>query len=234
LRNARDGLFIMELTLVSRTRSENYDDKKNYILNVAASMFAEFGYMGCKMEDIAAKCDVSKSMIYHYFKRKEDVLFEIVREHVTALNKTIEDYLLDAAYSEPHQFFGHFIEKYLEKSTKARERHAVTIRDTRWLTHDQMTVQQDLERRNVDLVAKVLKRLDPGYTPREYKVYAFLLIGMINWIELWYRASGSMTRSELYDRIAALFLDGFDEKYRNNKKSNSSEVFARKRETALR
>jgi TetR/AcrR family transcriptional regulator len=219
---------------VSRTRSKNYDEKRGWILSVAAAMFAERGYMGCKMEDIAAKCDVSKSMIYHYFKRKEDVLFEIVREHVTVLNKTIEDFLLDAAYSDPHEFFSDFIEKYLEKSMKSRARHAVTIRDTRWLTRDQMKVQQDLERRNLDLVAKVLKRLNPSYTPREYRVYAFLLIGMINWIELWYHASTSITRAELYGRIVALFLDGFVNEYKNIRKNSVRDLAARKREMAVR
>ena len=32
---------------------------------------------------------------------------------------------------------------------------------------------------------------------------------MINWIELWYRPSGSMSQEELYDRTAMLFLNGY-------------------------
>jgi TetR/AcrR family transcriptional regulator len=203
---------------VPRIRSEDYDDKKNHILSVAASMFAESGYMGCKMEDIAEKCNVSKSMLYHYFKKKEDVLFEILRDHVTSLNKVIEDYLAQTVCEDQLEFFVRFIEIYLERSSKARERHAVTLNDTRWLTHDQMVLQEDLERRNVDLLVQVLRRVNPNFTAREYKVYALLLVGMINWVELWFRSSGSMSRAELCDRISFLFLKGFLEDYSKKKK----------------
>jgi AcrR family transcriptional regulator len=202
---------------VPRTRSEDYEEKKNLILDVAASMFAESGYMVCKMEDIAARCNVSKSMLYHYFKKKEDVLFEIVQEHVLALNRTIEEFLLDADHSDQRKFFSDFISRYLEKSTQARERHAVTLKDTRWLIKEQMARQEELGRRNVDLFVKVIKKVSPNYSMREYKVYAYLLIGMVNRVGLWYRSSGPMSSPELYDRIAVLFLQGFLPEYRPTK-----------------
>jgi AcrR family transcriptional regulator len=218
---------------VPRTRSKDYDDKKKQILDVAASMFAEVGYKACKMEDIAEHCNVSKSMLYHYFKRKEDVLFEIVYDHVVSLNGTIENYLASADDSNKRLFFGRFLEKYLQKSTPGRERHAVTIRDTRWLTPEQLAKQEMLERKNADLIVQILRKVNPSYTSREYKVYAFLLIGMINWIELWYSSRGAMTRPELYDRIAVLFLDGFLAGYHDSKVP-PAENGARKRESALR
>jgi len=218
---------------VPRTRSKDYDDKKNQILDVAASMFADAGYKACKMEDIAERCNVSKSMLYHYFKRKEDVLFEIVYDHVVSLNGTIENYLASANDGNKRLFFGRFLEKYLQKSTPGRERHAVTIRDTRWLTPEQLAKQEMLERKNADLIVQVLKKVNPNYTAREYKVYAFLLIGMINWIELWYSSRGAMTRPELYDRIAVLFLDGFLAGYRDSKPL-PVENGTRKRESPMR
>jgi AcrR family transcriptional regulator len=203
---------------VPRTRSDAYDDKKQYILDVAASMFANLGYMGCKMEDIAEKCDVSKSMLYHYFKRKEDVLFEILQQHVSALNKTIENYLHNTVeHKDKLKYFGGFIETYLERSSHARERHAVTLNDTRYLTRDQVALQEDLERKNVQLIVEVLQKVNPKLTASEYKVYALLLVGMINWVELWYRSSGSMSQAELWDRISVLFLTGFLAKYKKKK-----------------
>jgi AcrR family transcriptional regulator len=225
--------IIRGATAVPRTRSKDYDGKKQQILDVAASMFAEVGYKACKMEDIAERCNVSKSMLYHYFKRKEDVLFEIVYDHVVSLNGILESYLANADASNKHAFFGRFLEKYLQKSTPGRERHAVTIRDTRWLTPEQLAKQETLERKNADLIVQILKKVNPNYTGREYKVYAFLLIGMINWIELWYSSRGTMTRPELYDRISVLFLDGFLTGYRESKASLINKL-VRKRETVSR
>jgi len=59
----------------------------------------------------------------------------------------------------------------------------------------------------------VLERTNPNYGPQEYRVYSLLLIGMINWVELWFRAAGPVSRASLYDRIASLFLRGFMEDF---------------------
>jgi hypothetical protein len=34
---------------------------------------------------------------------------------------------------------------------------------------------------------------------------------MVNWVELWFRGSGKMSRTELADRISKLFLGGIDQ-----------------------
>jgi len=192
-----------------RTRADDYDQKKKHILDVSASMFAKLGYVGCKMEDVAEKCGVSKSMLYYYFPRKEDILFEILRGHVTNLNGAIEEHLKTANSKDPVEFFRGYIEVYLERSSNARERHAVMLNDTRFLPRDMILLQENLERRNVQLTTEILERVAPGNSATELKVYAFLLLGMINWVELWFHDSGSVSRPELYDRIASVFLKGF-------------------------
>jgi AcrR family transcriptional regulator len=181
-------------------------------------MFAERGYMGCKMEDIAEQCGVSKSMLYHYFKRKEDVLFEIVQGHILRLNRMIEGYLREADCTNPRRFFAHFIDRYLEVATRARGHHAVTVGDSRWLMPDQLAAQQHLEKQNTDLIIQILKRLNPHYSTREYSVYALLLKGTIHWIELRHHGSSTVSRAELYDRATALFLDGFLKTYGDGSK----------------
>jgi AcrR family transcriptional regulator len=76
-----------------RIRANDYDDKKSKILDAAARLFADQGYAGSRMEEIAKSCGVSKSMLYHYFKKKEDVLFDILQEHVSSLIEAIKNIL---------------------------------------------------------------------------------------------------------------------------------------------
>ena len=197
-----------------RTRSEHYDDKKRNLLEVAAKMFADTGYVSCRMEDIAERCDVSKSMLYHYFKRKEDILYAILSEYVARLNIFIEEFLEQEVAADRKSYFQNFLTDYLQIAIESREKHAVTLNDTRWLTAEQLKLQEDLERRNVDLFVELLKRVNPNYAVTEYRVYAFLLIGMINWVGLWYKSSGQISPGELYDRIGQLFLDGFMTEYK--------------------
>jgi hypothetical protein len=36
-----------------------------------------------------------------------------------------------------------------------------------------------------------------------------MLIGMLNWTDVWYRPSGPLKSAELCERMTRLFLDGF-------------------------
>ena len=43
------------------------------ILTEAAQIFARKGYEGASMRDIAEACDISKSLLYHHFRSKEEI-----------------------------------------------------------------------------------------------------------------------------------------------------------------
>ena len=76
---------------MSRVRADDYEDKRRAILDAAAVLFAQSGYANVKMMDIARSCDASKSMLYHYFPAKEDVLFEIMKEQVQSYLEATEE-----------------------------------------------------------------------------------------------------------------------------------------------
>ena len=52
------------------------------ILDAALKVFAEKGYAGARMEDIAARAGVTKGTIYLYFENKEAVFKTLVRESI--------------------------------------------------------------------------------------------------------------------------------------------------------
>jgi AcrR family transcriptional regulator len=50
------------------------------ILNAATKIFARKGFDGARVEEIAQKAGVNKALIYYYFKSKEDILEEIMKQ----------------------------------------------------------------------------------------------------------------------------------------------------------
>ncbi len=54
------------------------------ILDAALKVFAEKGFTGARMEDIAARAGVTKGTIYLYFENKEAVFKTLVRESIGA------------------------------------------------------------------------------------------------------------------------------------------------------
>lgn len=62
-------------------RSKN-NELRQKILSVAFEMFYEDGVDGVLMKDVAEKCDISVSLLHHYFRRKEDMLIHIFYDMV--------------------------------------------------------------------------------------------------------------------------------------------------------
>ncbi|HEX2592437.1 MAG TPA: TetR/AcrR family transcriptional regulator, partial [Rhizomicrobium sp.] len=58
------------------------DARPSEILDAALAVFAEKGFAGARMEDIAARAGVTKGTIYLYFENKEAVFKSLVRDSI--------------------------------------------------------------------------------------------------------------------------------------------------------
>lgn len=83
------------------TRAETKARRPLEILDAAFEEFVEKGYAATRIEDVAARLDVTKGTIYLYFANKE-VLFEEVVRHVSSLfaDLTIAIDRLEGSYTE--------------------------------------------------------------------------------------------------------------------------------------
>ena len=68
------------------------NDKKDHIINVAIELFAEKGFEGSSIRDLAAKADVNVAMVNYYFGSK-DKLFEAMIEQKAGFMRGILDEL---------------------------------------------------------------------------------------------------------------------------------------------
>lgn len=66
---------------------------KKKILAAGETIMAEAG-LNARISDIAARAGVSDSVLYHYFKNKEDLLFSIAEDRLRDLREAMEEQLL--------------------------------------------------------------------------------------------------------------------------------------------
>lgn len=190
-----------------RARADDYDAKTQAILDSAAALFARVGYPNAKMQDIAKACGASKSMLYHYFATKDDLLFAMLEEHLQKVIAGIEEAV---AQGGPRQTrFAAFVEVYAQKSAQSRRRHVTAMNDVRFLPKALQAPLRGLETKVTDIVADLLRMQNPGLAAEVYKPYAMLLLGMLNWTDTWYSPQGRIRPQELCERISRLFLRGF-------------------------
>lgn len=194
---------------MSRVRAEDYEDKRRSILDAAAVLFAQSGYANVKMMDIARSCDASKSMLYHYFPAKEDVLFEIMKEQVQSYLEATEQ--VAALPLSPDERLHEFVKMWVRKSTQARARITVLMYEFKFLTRRQRTVVGDVARRLIDRVSEIVGEVNPDLKQgpvARHRTYALLLYGLLNWTEVWFRSTGPIGAEEMAEMIHGLFVHG--------------------------
>lgn len=190
-----------------RVRSDDYDSKAQAILDSAAALFAKSGYPSAKMQDVAAACGATKSMLYHYFPTKDDLLFAMLQEHLQRVIQGVDEAL--ATGGTVRERFNALVEAYTQKSAQSRRRHMIAMADVKYLPKAKQGPLIELQRELVERVTTLLHELNPGLPEHVYKPYTMMLLGMLNWADIWYRPGGAMKPAELCDRMGRLFLKGF-------------------------
>jgi AcrR family transcriptional regulator len=190
-----------------RVRADDYEAKSNAIMDCAAALFAKEGYPSAKMQDVAKACGATKSMLYHYFPTKDDLLFAMLMEHLERVLHGVEEAI--ALEAPPREKMLALVHGYTQKSAQSRRRHMVAMQDVKYLPKPKQAPLIDLQRKLTDRVADLLREVNPGLPEEVYKPYTMMLIGMLNWTDTWYRPGGTMKPQELCDRISRLFLKGF-------------------------
>jgi AcrR family transcriptional regulator len=65
-------------------------DKRARILDAAIKVFAEGGYHGSRISDIAREAGIAYGLVYHYFRNKEEILATIFEERWSGFLEAVE------------------------------------------------------------------------------------------------------------------------------------------------
>lgn len=194
---------------MTRVRAEDYEDKKQVILERAAALIGRKGFERATMMDVANSCGASKSHVYHYFQSKEELLFAIVHEHV--LQQRAELARIVALPLPAQARFEQYVQCFLQGAARSRDEHLVLMNDLKFLPRAQREQVQQEEVKIMVLMTDLLSELNPDrMADREMRTpYSLLLFGMMIWTFTWYSRSGPVPPKELAAKIADLFVNGF-------------------------
>lgn len=195
---------------MARERASDYDEKLEAVCDVAARLFAASGYPAIRMSEIAGACGVSKSMLYHYFPTKDDLLFHMIREHLLTVIEDLEQ-TVSPEGKQPKERLVAFVQTFVRRSAGARQRNLVAMNDAKFLSDGNRTQIRTLENRIIDLIAAHLRDLNPQCSEKLLKIFTFFLLGILNWSDGWYDPDGEIKPDELATYISELYLHGFSD-----------------------
>lgn len=191
---------------MARTQAADYERRRDAIVDKAARLFAEQGFRGASVADLAAACDTSKSLIYHYYPSKEDILYAVMASHIDQLEQDVAEALAkrggaaDRLRALVHRFMAHYM--------GAADRQKVLLNELDSLPAAKRDSIVRKQRAIVDAVAGLLDEIDPalGGDPVRVRAQAMLLFGMINWTHTWYDPAGPLAPSAVADMALSLIL----------------------------
>jgi AcrR family transcriptional regulator len=178
-------------------RNEQFRLKRQVVIQTAARTFNERGFYKTTLSDIAEELHIAKPTIYHYFKNKDEILFEC---HRIGIEQITAEPLPDKA--DGAEQLKEFIRRYVR----------MIVGD--FGTCLVMTGTIALEPENRDWVRKGRKDIDKilreiiarGQADKSIvacdpKVTAMFIFGAMNWVPYWYHSDGEISVDALVESV---------------------------------
>lgn len=188
---------------MARNQAADFEQRRETIVENAVTLFATAGFLGTSVADLAKSCKTSKSLIYHYFSSKEDILFEAMDSHVRVLWEAASKII--AMDASPEQKLQTLIHTLMHLYAGAASRHKVLANELYHLPRERRDLIIARQSQLVHAVSDIFTQIRPELksTPELVSPAAMVFFGMINWTHIWYDPSGPAS----IDNVANLIVD---------------------------
>ena len=190
-----------------RGKAPTFEQQRADILQNAALLFAEKGFVGASMSDLARACGVSKGLLYHYYRDKAQLLFDTADSYLDTLIAIVAE--VRAQNLAPIQHLGALVARFMQEYEHSQAQHMVLVQDVKFLGESERRRVVAKERQVVDAFADTIAALKPKFRKNTLRVpLAMILFGMINWTFTWLRADGPLAYQDLAKVVTEIFLRG--------------------------
>ncbi len=175
-------------------RSPRSDNRLSTLLDAAARLFADKGYVATSMRDIAQECGMLPGSLYYHFAAKEDLLVAVYERGVEELLANVR--IAIAKESEPWSRLQAACTAHLQTVLRRSDYAQVLIRV---LPNDVAAAAArlaELRDEYEDQFAALVGAL-PLAHGADRKALRLMLIGALNWSRFWFTSPGRDTPRSL-------------------------------------
>lgn len=201
---------------MARTQAADYEERREAIVEKAAFLFAQYGFLGTSVSQIAKACGASKSLLYHYYPSKEDVLYAVMASHVDQLVDVVEEEFCRT--TTPSQRLHTLLVRFMEEYVHAASRQKVLLNELAHLPPDRRNAIVVKQRGIVDAIQGlvIVIRPDLAIDRTAARALTMLIFGMINWTGNWFDPEGRLSPREIAEMAFGLISRDVDPKRPNS------------------
>jgi AcrR family transcriptional regulator len=193
---------------MARTQALDFEQRREKILAAAADLIAKNGFLGASLADITSACNMSKSLIFHYFTSKEDILFELMWGHVSELVQLANSIAsMDRTSDEHLRLLARFL---LQAYNGAQARQRILLSELDNLPPERRAIIVQAQREVIAVVDKFVARQSSALrnTPKQRKPYVMMYFAMLNWTHTWFDRNGPVSEQKVAEIASNMFLRG--------------------------
>ncbi len=201
------------------TSNEAADQGLVEILDAAAESFMRRGFDATSIDEIAAKLGATKGRIYHHFRSKADLFFEVFSlSMVTRLTLVMAAYRTQGTGAERLSRMAH---AHLMNMMENVSYQRVANQGIELLGHGALTPEQRQRLEQIaasqdsyeDLFKDVMREgiADGSLTVTDVPLASKAIFGAMNWLSKWYAPAPDETEADrgyIATTIAATFMQG--------------------------
>jgi AcrR family transcriptional regulator len=182
--------------------------KKQELLQKISDLFYKKGYEKTSIRDISLHLGMTNAGLYHYFKNKQEMLFDI-------MDYAIEDALVTMRSELPkiknaEDKIAWIIRSQIKFYSDNRSQTKVLVHERGALEAKYAEIIGEKEKEYVEFIKQVVGEIiqESLHVSVTLEVATFCLLGMLNWLVHWYNPGGKISPDELASNITTIFLKG--------------------------
>lgn len=183
---------------------------RDRILKEAARLFTQMGYEATSVQDLAEALGLSKAALYHHFRSKEEILYEISLMALRGLVQAGERALLEEDPKEALRLFMEAHARYFEENYDFFVTMLQGLRSLSPLHRAQTLVLRDRHEANLRVILQ--RGVDRGvFRGVEVALAGRAVLSLLNWMIRWFKPGGPMRAEEVARAYWDLILKGLED-----------------------
>lgn len=148
--------------------------KRQQIISVAKSCFAQFGYDRTTLDDIGRRMGLNKSSLYYYFRNKEEIYTEVVLQEAENIIRDLQVEMLDKV--TPEERIRHYMKSRLGYYRRVLSLHRLSAESLRQIQPGFHELYDNILKREIQFISRQLRLIDDRVSDSMVNRTAELLI----------------------------------------------------------
>ncbi|AKK02724.1 transcriptional regulator, TetR family [Corynebacterium epidermidicanis] len=201
---------VVNVVIMGRQRMTG-EQRREQLISIGRTLFAERGFDGASVEEVAARAEVSKPVVYEHFGGKEGLYSAVVDRDMQALEQTMTQSLAQGTARQRIESAVLALLTFIEENSDGFQ---ILVRDMSQPADPQSglsprtysTLLNDIVGQVSHILAESFRQ--KGYDPQQAVLYGQALVGMISMTSQWWLDKREPSKEVVATHIVNLCWNG--------------------------